>query len=51
MHTQSKPDLAIVLDRCEPGNICHAPNDVPLPVRRAFRRMFAVFITDAIMRF
>lgn len=48
MQIQSKPHLAMVLDRCVPGSICHAPNDSPLPVCSAWRRVFAFFIICAI---
>lgn len=39
--TQSNPHLAIVLAWLLPGNICHAPNVRPEPVRRAFWRRLA----------
>lgn len=47
MQIQSTPDLAITLDRYEPGSICQAPKEMPLPDHKAFRNVFAVFITDA----
>jgi hypothetical protein len=39
----------MVLDKCAPGSICHAPNDNPLPVDSALRRMLAFFIIDTIV--
>lgn len=48
INTQSKPDLAMVLDKCDPGSICHAPKDRPFPRPRAARKVFAFCIIDAI---
>jgi hypothetical protein len=48
-HTQSKPALAMNRDRFVPGNICHAPNEIPEPDVRAFCSRFADFITEAMV--
>lgn len=44
--TQSNPHRAIVLAWLLPGNICHAPNVRPEPVRRAFWRRLAACILE-----
>lgn len=45
--TQSNPQRAIVLAWLLPGSICHAPNDSPEPVRRAFwSRLAACILRD-----
>jgi len=49
MHIQSYPDLAIALERCVPGSICHAPKEVPAPVFRAFKRVLEFFRTLAMI--
>jgi len=46
---QSNPALAIVLDRCDPGSICQAPNVKPLPLLSAARSVLAFCITDAML--
>lgn len=50
MQTQSKPQRAIVLDKCEPGSICQAPKDRPLPVNSALRRALELFMICAIAK-
>jgi hypothetical protein len=47
MQIQSNPDRAMVLDKCAPGSICHAPKERPLPFHSALRKILELFIIDA----